>query len=168
MSRAVAVNVVLAVAKLFLWVREATGHNDGAPVEAIQQSTGNKRGDAWCASFVYFVGRVLNWLGLRWPLPRTASCDELLEFARRKNILRREAQRGFLVLVMRSPTDAIHVAFVDGDGTPAFPTIEGNTNPSGGRDGYGVFQRTRGGPDDPTLKAGLSYAFVDWPALLAA
>ena len=168
MTRELAVRIVLAVARLFLWVREATGRNDGAPVEAIQKSTGNKRGDAWCASFVYFVGRVLNWLGLKWPLPRTASCDDLLAFARRKNILRQQPQKGYLGLVMRSPTDAIHVYFVTDAMNAVHSTIEGNTNPNGGRDGYGVFERTRGKPDDPTLKAGLTYAFIDWPALVAA
>jgi hypothetical protein len=162
------VRVVLAVARLFLWVREATRKNDGPPVEAIQQSTGNAKGDAWCASFVYFVGRVLNGLGSKWPLPRTASCDELLEFARRKNVLRREPQPGLLGLVMRAEHDAIHVYFVTGLTGATHTTIEGNTNPDGGREGYGVFERERGGIADPTLEAGLWYAFIDWPALLAA
>jgi hypothetical protein len=35
-----------------LGVTEATGRNDGPQVEAYQRVTGNRRGDAWCASFV--------------------------------------------------------------------------------------------------------------------
>lgn len=164
-----AVSVVLAVARLLLWVREATNHNDGPPVEAIQKSTGNKRGDPWCASVIYFVGRVLNWLGLRWPLPKTASCDELLRWAREQGVLMEGPNavpvRGDVGLVMRTAEDAIHAFFVDGVGTP-FKTIEGNTNPGGGRDGYGMFERERGGAEDPALKAGLSYAFIRWSGLV--
>jgi hypothetical protein len=40
-----------------LHVREATGRNDGVEVEAYQRATGNKKGDAWCASFVFWCFR---------------------------------------------------------------------------------------------------------------
>jgi hypothetical protein len=169
-TRELAVRLVLAVARLFLWVREATGKNDGPPVEAIQKSTGNKRGDAWCASFVWFVLRVLVWLGvtgLDWL--RTASCDAMLEGARRRGLLREHPAPGYIGLLLKSEHDAIHAYFCTGHTAGgSHPTIEGNTNPGGGRDGYGVFERQRGGPDDPIYKLGYGYTFIDWPALLAA
>jgi hypothetical protein len=164
-----AVRLVLAIARMMLWVREATGRNDGASVNAIQASTGNRTGDAWCASFCWFCIRVLVLVGVKGLVfMRTASCDDLLKGARQRGILRETPVPGAIGLVLRTDTDAIHaffVATVAADG--GVGTVEGNTNPRGGREGYGVFERERGGADDTTIKAGYRYAFVDWPMLIA-
>jgi hypothetical protein len=165
MATITVVDAFLRGLELLKFVREI-GANAGPGVEAIQKSTGNKPPDAWCASLMYYVGRLM--LGSRWILPRTASCDELLAWARKEGLLIEGAgatpMRGDLCLVMRSATDAIHVCAVTQvhEDARGFDTREGNTNPGGGRDGYGVFDRKRGHPEDPAIKAGLYYTFVRW------
>lgn len=137
---------IVPVAQLFVgWVRETTGRNDGPWVEAIQRTTGNKRGDPWCASFVNFVldiaYRDLN------PLPATASCDELLRFAKDRDLLMKTSTGvvpGDVFLVMRNPDDAIHTGIITGVGPGGLiRTIEGNTNREGSREGNGVWARER-------------------------
>lgn len=131
------------VARLGKFIRELTGQNDGAWVEAIQRVTGNKKGDAWCASYVsvvlalYYGGPKQN------PLPMTASCDELLEAARRKGWLSETPMTGNVGLVMKTETDAVHTFIVTDVKRLSIRTIEGNTNDDGSRDGYGVFERSR-------------------------
>lgn len=133
---------IVPVAQLFVgWVRETTGSNDGPWVEAIQRTTGNKRGDPWCASFVNFVldiaYRDLN------PLPATASCDALLAFAKAQAIFTTSPEPGDVFLVMRTPTDAIHTGIVTSATPTHVRTIEGNTNRDGAREGNGVWARER-------------------------
>lgn len=124
------------------WLKEATGANDGAWVEAVQRITGNKRGDPWCASWVTFVLDIA-YKGKN-PLRRTASCDLLLADAKRKGWLVTDPEPGDVFLVMRTAEDAVHTGFVT---TAAVDqqvgTVEGNTNAGGSRDGWGVFARTR-------------------------
>ncbi len=133
---------IVPVAELFVgWVRETTGKNDGPWVEAIQRTTGNKKGDPWCASFVNWVldiaYRDMN------PLPATASCDVLLEFARKNQLLTSTPQPGDVFLVMRTKNDAIHTGIVTEVKTDTVKTIEGNTNREGAREGNGVWARER-------------------------
>lgn len=133
---------ILTTAEQFVgWVKEATGANDGPWVEAIQRVTGNKKGDPWCASFVSFVLDVA-YRG-RNPLPRTASCDVLLEHARTHQLLTDTPVPGDVFLVMRNPTDAVHTGIVTTVQDTTVGTIEGNTNSAGSRDGWGVFVRQR-------------------------
>lgn len=133
--------VVPMASRLVGWVKEASGANDGPWVEAIQRVTGNRRGDPWCASFVAFV------LGMAYrgknPLPATASCDVLLEWARKGGRLVDEPEPGDVFLVMRTPTDAVHTGFVTRVTPEVVGTIEGNTGPGGTREGWGVFARER-------------------------
>lgn len=133
---------IVPVAELFVgWVRETTGKNDGPWVEAIQRTTGNKKGDPWCASFVNWVldiaYRDMN------PLPATASCDVLLEFARKNQLLTSTPQPGDVFLVMRTKNDAIHTGIVTEVKADTVKTIEGNTNREGAREGNGVWARER-------------------------
>jgi hypothetical protein len=62
---------VLRVAAGEIGVREATGNNDGARVMAYLKSTGNVKGEPYCASFVHWCG--LTALKERNPYPRSAS-----------------------------------------------------------------------------------------------
>jgi hypothetical protein len=135
---------IVPVAEMFVgWIRETTGKNDGPWVEAIQRTTGNKRGDPWCASFVNFV------LDIAYkdqnPLPATASCDMLLAHAQRHNLLTTTPVPGDVFLVMRdgSKTDAVHTGIVTDVLPTHVKTIEGNTNREGAREGNGVWARER-------------------------
>lgn len=123
------------------WLQEATKQNDGRWVEAVQRLTGNKKGDAWCASFVTMLLDIA-YRGKN-PLPITASCDVLLEDARRRGWLHPVPHVGDVFLVMKSEHDAVHTGVVTSVDLAGVRTIEGNTNDDGSREGYGVFARTR-------------------------
>lgn len=133
---------VVPVAQLFVgWVRETTGQNDGPWVEAIQRTTGNRKGDPWCASFVNWV------LDIAYkdqnPLPCTASCDVLLQHAVAHNLLTTTPEPGDVFLVMKSQMDATHTGIVTEVQGTLIRTIEGNTNREGAREGNGVWARSR-------------------------
>lgn len=85
-----ALDAFLAGCSLLENVEEVpAGSNAGPIVEPIQASTGNRRGDPWCASAKAYVGSRV--LGKRWPLPLTASCNALAIFAAKHAILRTTA-----------------------------------------------------------------------------
>lgn len=133
---------VVPVAELFVgWLKEASGANDGPWVEAVQRTTGNRRGDPWCASWVNFVLQIA-YAG-RSPLPATASCDVLLEWGRKHGRIVETPEPGDVFLVMRTPTDAVHTGFVTRETPTTVHTLEGNTNAGGSREGWGVFARER-------------------------
>lgn len=133
---------VVGTADQFIaWVKEATNKNDGPWVEAIQRVTGNKKGDAWCASFVTFVLDIA-YRGKN-PLARSASCDVMLNDARKKGWITETPEPGDVFLVMKDENDAVHTGFVTDVGKVSVKTIEGNTNPGGSREGWGVFARER-------------------------
>ena len=135
-------SLVVPTAERFVgWVKETSGANDGPWVEAIQRTTGNKRGDPWCASWVNFVLQIA--YSGRSPLPVTASCDVILEWARKQGRIVETPEPGDVFLVMRTPTDAVHTGFVSRDTAHTVGTYEGNTNSGGSRDGWGVFARER-------------------------
>lgn len=135
-------------------IQEVGGQNRGRAVEIIQKFTGNGPGDAWCASFVARCGKQM--LGSDWKLPKTASCDVLLRFAQKNDVLFDKPERGAVFLRMRTPTDAIHTGFVEAIvSATEWTAWEGNTNPHGGREGFGVFRRTRGKEKPP-------YKFIYW------
>lgn len=123
------------------WVTEATKMNDGPWVEAILRVTGNVKGDPWCAAFVTFCLDIA-YRGKN-PLVRSASCDVLLRDATKKGWLTDAPAPGDVFLVMKTPTDAVHTGFVTAVGKVSVKTCEGNTNPGGSRDGWGVFLRER-------------------------
>jgi hypothetical protein len=141
-----------------------TGSNGGRAVERILRRTGNRKGEPWCASYVADVGYQL--FGHDWPLPNTASCDRLLESARRNGVLVEKPVAGAVFLLMKTPRDAIHTGFVTEVLDDGWRTIEGNTNDDGGRDGWGVLRRTRGQKDDPSFAASLWYTYVEWWRLM--
>lgn len=144
--------LLLKALPLTIGLEEVGGPNAGRGVERIQKTTGNKRGDAWCASFVYSVGSQL--FGKSWLLPRTASCDALLQWARQHGALDMKPMPGDVFLLLKNENDAVHTGFVTSVSGDAFETVEGNTNPAGGREGYGVFARTR--------PIGPKYRFIRW------
>jgi len=72
------------------------GSNAGPYPERVLGVTGNHKGDPWCASDVSDTGHIA--LQERWPMPLTASCQALADFARKKKILYPEPKRGDLWL----------------------------------------------------------------------
>lgn len=151
---------VIALARKFTHVRERGGQNRGVWVQTIQQFTGNKPPDSWCASFVSLV------LGIAFegksPVPRTASCDVILETARASGWLTETPSVGDVFLCLKSPTDAHHTGFVSKVLTGAVETIEGNSNADGSDNGDGVYERT--GPHARRLNPA-KLVFVHYPRI---
>lgn len=145
-----AVTAVLNVARAHTWVRETAGPNRGEAVNAILARVGLPPGQPWCAAFVSYIG----WAVLRqgWPLPNVGGCMSLFAAARSKQLLREAPAPGAIFLLWSESMNRFaHTGFVtsgaDEDGD--WPTVEGNTNTDGSREGTGVFLRQRRfGPKD--------------------
>lgn len=135
------VEVVLRFAKSQLYVREI-GPNRGQVVEEYQHTTGNSKGDPWCASFVSWCGKSA--LEADWPLVLSASCQALYEDAKKKGLVADHPRKGdVFVLWFPSLGRYAHTGLVEAAVGKSIVTIEGNSNPSGGREGYGCFRRKR-------------------------
>lgn len=146
---------VLDIARQFLFVTESPlGSNAGRWVEAIQRIGGTTRGNPWCACFVSMV------LGIAFkgkpPLPFTASCDVLLETARKKGWLRDTPAPGYVFLRLVNKNDADHTGFVGAVDGDKWGTVEGNANAAGGREGVQVCELTR-------PRGAERYVFIEYP-----
>lgn len=144
------ITAVVNVGRAHTWVRETQGSNRGEAVNAILARVGLTPGQPWCAAFVAYVG----WAVLRteWPLPLVGGCMSLFAAARDRGMVRTVPARGAIFLIWSdSLTRFAHTGFLTGLGDEGgeLPTVEGNTNDNGSRDGTGVFVRRRAfGPKD--------------------
>lgn len=127
------------------FIREI-GKNNGPGVRMVQAVTGNKPPDPWCASFVSMV--LYTHTKGKPPFTLSGGCDELLRAGVSKGLERSRPVAPGLFFVMESPTDAVHVGFVEDVNLTSgvFSTVEGNasdpTKPAT-REGWGVFSRAR-------------------------
>lgn len=135
---------VIKLAASQLYVREATGHNDGKEVERYLRSIGRKRGDAWCAAFV-------SWLHIETNTPNPESGWSPAWF--NNNVVYRKNQPRMLPFVSR-PGQVIgfwipakgrigHVGIIENETRLHYLTIEGNTNGLGSDEGDGVYRKIR-------------------------
>ncbi|ADY53783.1 hypothetical protein Pedsa_3248 [Pseudopedobacter saltans DSM 12145] len=125
-----------------LGVRELSNRNDGERVETYLAYTGNKKGDAWCASFVCWVlgkAGVVN--------PRSAWSpalflkDRVIWQPKNKRVA---PQKGDVFAIWFVDKGRIaHCGFVDEWNDKLVVTVEGNTNEAGSRDGDGVYRKRR-------------------------
>ena len=126
---------ILQIARSQLGVREATGKNDGARVEAYLSYTGNKKGEPWCASFVSWVfGKA------GFTQPRTAWSPAL--FPKQRQILKPLPASLFGIFYPKLGRVA-HCGLVVANKGNWLYTIEGNTNANGAREGDGVYRKLR-------------------------
>ena len=151
---------------------ELTGHNDGSKVEAYLASTGNSKGDPYCAAFVYYCGQKA--LGKTNPYPRSAwSPDQVANPTWTSSTAEQMARPGDVFGIYSYDKGRIaHCGFVAGTmNTSAIRwkapkgyarTIEANTPPS---DAYGTPQDRDAGKNGgvysklrpwATIKAGKS------------
>lgn len=137
------------------------GSNAGPFVERCQRVTGNKPPDAWCASWLAMVGH--DALGKLWPLPPTASCQELADFAKAQDVFEDVPALGDVFLVWHAKLGRFaHAGLIlDAVTRPAI-TLSGNTTLPGGtgdpREGWVVARKPwTFRPED---------RFVRWPSLL--
>ena len=136
-----AIEAVTLLARSQLWVREIGGENRGEVVEHYLSGVGQTAGQPWCAAFVSWVGKIAV---PTWPLPLTASCQALFNAATNLRLIETVPTPGAVFLLWRPTLGRFaHTGFVLGNAQAAWNTIEGNTNPAGGREGYGVFERLR-------------------------
>ncbi len=134
--------IALDVAASLDFVKEATNHNDGRWVEALLRVVDCKKGDPWCAAYVSFCLAIAH--HGKNPLPMSASCETLHQFGLKNGLMVTTPEAGDVFLVLTDAGHAHHTGFVTGPGfTGKVPTIEGNTNVDGSREGWGVFRRTR-------------------------
>lgn len=143
------VAAVLDEARRYLGVREVPyASNRGTEVDYWVKEAGldPKGAYPWCACFVGAVGRQAVGRSL-WPLPVTASVQALHDYGAAHSLIQTAPQVGDVFLLWESglkPPRFGHTGFVvevRQDGSCL--CREGNTNPGGSRDGYGVFERVR-------------------------
>lgn len=117
---------LLAIARLFLFVREASA-NAGQRVEAIQKWCGGQKGESWCC---YFVTLVLDlyYQGTS-PVPRLGACEDVHQLAKRNGWIVDEPEPGDVVLSVNASGHAHHIGFCTVS-TP-LATIAGNTSEDG-------------------------------------
>jgi hypothetical protein len=74
----------------------------------------------------------------------TASCQALFDAGTRLRLVQDQPAAGAVFLIWRPEYRHFgHTGFIVEKVAGVWTTIEGNTNPQGGREGYGVFKRTR-------------------------
>lgn len=135
---------------IFLKVAAATegacevGANAGPYVERVLKRTGNRKGDPWCAAQVTDWGVIA--LGEQWPVKRSASVQQIAEWAQAKGVRYAVtmARPGDLFIIwFASLRRFAHIGVVTGVKDGKVETIEGNTNAAGGREGWLVARKTR-------------------------
>jgi len=134
-----------AIAESQIGVREK-GNNGGEDVRKFQRATWLDLGPwAWCAAFVCWCYREALKRGddPGFKRPRTAGAWDFERWARDQgaNLLKPPgpARRGDIIIFTFSH---IGVCVLDQKGN-RIETVEGNTNPGGGREGDGVYRKTR-------------------------
>jgi hypothetical protein len=152
---------IIAEAKRYIGVTEVPrGSNRGTQIDYWIAECGldPKGAFAWCAAFVGQVGRQA--LGTAWPVPRSASVATLVAWASGKpGVLLDTAVPGDLIFFWHANLKRYaHVGVVTAVVGTDVQTIEGNTAPDGGREGWGVMAKHR--------KAGPGVKFGRWTAVL--
>ena len=126
---------LLGIAKGEVGVKELSGRNDGPRVEEYLGCVGLKRGAPYCAAFVSWV-----FMKAGYGAPRTGWSPALFPAGR---IVERPAPGLVFGIYFKSLGRIAHCGLVLGVRGDWVVTVEGNTDPSGGRNGDGVYQRMR-------------------------
>jgi hypothetical protein len=153
------ITTVILTALMEVSVREIKA-NDSPRIREFQKVTGNAPPDSWCMSFVQWG--LLQVFGKKRfpPLPKSGSCQAVRLAAKKLGWIKNTPKGGAIGLLIDTKRDHAHHTFlVTGPTTneKKFPTVEGNTNPNGGREGYGVFPRAR------RIGGTLTYEFIHLP-----
>lgn len=165
---------LVAAATSFDGLREEGGNNCGLMIERFLKAVSQPKGQPWCAAFVHHVGYWSHYDPRRgessWPLPATASCYMLGDFARREKVLEKVPVDGDVFLLFR-PTlgrfahAGIVARVIDAGHTPGGSpwfdchTIEGNSNEEGSREATSVVRILRRFYPD------VGDRFIRWAAL---
>jgi hypothetical protein len=150
MTRSEAINAVIASFEKWIYdpktgqgVQEVGGANRGKRIDEANRFTGVPLASPWCASSLALAAAEA--IGTVYPCPRTADCDALLFFGRRRKILHTKAMRGdvFLIINPADADDATHTGIVTDAVDSGVTTIEGNSNNNGSREGVACVRHQR-------------------------
>jgi hypothetical protein len=139
---------VMGVARSLLGTTEKTGRNDGPVIEAILASTGNRKGDPYCAAFVYYCGKTAGYPKL---YPRSAWSPDMVQsptWTRANGGQEPRAADAFGIYFPRKGRVA-HTGLIESASRSVFVTVEGNTSPEAAagsaadRDGGGIWRKRR-------------------------
>ena len=132
----------------YIGVKEATGRNDGKQVNAFQAATGNRTGDAWCASFVAYCLKLVgikatgNGMARSWFNKKHNVWVASVHGVKRFTEL--AGYRGNTAGIYFNSKHAIaHILFIQSLKDDKLITVEGNTNNQLSREGNGCFQCIR-------------------------
>ncbi|MES2455794.1 MAG: peptidoglycan-binding protein [Bacteroidota bacterium] len=126
---------LIPIAEAQLWVREASGQNDGVQVEAFLSAAGLKKGNPWCAAFVSWVHQQAGYNA-----PRTGWSPALFPVNR---LVKAAAPGNVFGIYFPALKRIAHCGFVTRRHGSWVVTVEGNTSIAGSREGDGVYQRMR-------------------------
>ncbi len=144
----------LAVAASQIGVTEAPPfENTGKEVAEYLKSVGLGPGYAWCAAFVHWCfEQAARRLDIPNPVVRTGGCLKHWQDAGKLSVHRIPSSRAIEdpsilhpghVFIMDHGGGKGHTGIVESVQGGLLVTIEGNTNPGGGREGDGVYRRTQ-------------------------
>jgi len=134
-----------------LYIREATGKNDGKEVEAFLKSVDRKKGDSWCAAYVSYDLQFLKQRGYNVDYIKSGWSPS---FASNKYVIWKKGSNfvpfkmgDVFTIYFPSLKRAAHTGFIYRDETNSVITVEGNTSEDNygqkTRDGNGVFKKRR-------------------------
>ncbi|MNL35657.1 hypothetical protein D3C87_1577000 [compost metagenome] len=126
---------ILGIARAELGTREATGNNDGKRVEEYLAAVDLPEGHPYCAAFISWVFKEAGY-----PLPRTGWSPALFP---KNRLVKDIAPANVFGIYFPSLKRVAHCGFVERRNGDWMVTLEANTDPSGGRDGDGVYKRLR-------------------------
>jgi hypothetical protein len=126
---------LVSIAQSQIGIREATGHNDGAQVEAFLKVTNLPKGNPWCAAFVSWVFSKAGFMK-----PRTAWSPDLFPLARQTLLPQPADVLGIYSIKLKR---IAHAGIVERRQNNWIISVEGNTNTNGSRDGDGVYRKWR-------------------------
>jgi len=126
---------LLGIANREVGVREWSGRNDGPRVEEYLSCVGLKRGAPYCAAFV-------SWVFMRagYGAPRTGWSPALFPADR---LVGKPSPGMVFGIYFKSLGRIAHCGLVEKVRGDWVVTVEANTDPSGGRNGDGVYLRMR-------------------------
>ena len=129
-----------------LYVREATGRNDGLEVEKYLTFVGRFKGDAWCAAFASWN---LHAVGITAPPnPKSGwspnfSTPQYTVWSQKQRKEKAIKPGDCFTLYYSNLKRVGHVGFIVEEKENYFITIEGNTGTTGSREGSGVHKYKR-------------------------
>jgi hypothetical protein len=144
---------LIAAASSLVGLSDEGGTNRGPMIDLFLREVNRRPGEPWCAAFVHHVGYWSHFASFvkrsSWPLPSTASCHALGEYAKARGVLLEEPHDGDVFLLWHAPiTQFAHAGIVErvrdrgamAGGTEWFDcdTIEGNSDAGDSRDGDGA------------------------------